>query len=130
MDRKSFGKEMPSKRSELATDGENFKKQMSRSLDGAERTHCDSSRDVRIDGIKGNPFTPSAQGLFRKDLQASEKPNVASDPNLHSDTTTPGENTITSEPYEKRLTDSGEMELSRQQDKKVPDATKRKTFNS
>ena len=109
-----------------------FKNEMNTELKHAERKTCNESYDIRDTGIKGNPFVSSAQGILSRELRASEKPQVMTDKDLHSDTTRPGDNDVTSMKgdYARSFSDSGEWLVEQQKGKKVPDAVKRKVMNS
>lgn len=109
--------------------GENFQKQMTRSLDGAERKTCNESYDIRDTGVKGDPFTPSGRKVVDRIIKSSEKPSVGHNADLHSDTTRPSENTVTGM-KKGGFTESAERNFSKQKDRKVPDAIKRKVLNS
>lgn len=109
--------------------GENFQKQMTRSLDGAERKTCNESMDIRDTGIKGDPFAPSGRKVVDRIIKSSEKPSVSQDANLHSDTTRPGDNTVTGM-KKGGFTESAEKGFAKQKDKRVLDATKRRVLNS
>ena len=108
-----------------------YLEQNKRNLDGAERKTCNETHDIRMDSVKQDDcFTPSGRKVVDAIIKSSEKPKVSSDSDLHSDTTMPGENEVTPEPWEKRMAPSAEEGHKRQMDKKVPMAVKRKVFNS
>lgn len=106
-----------------------FGVELERELKHAERKTCNETMDIRETGIKGDPFTPSGRKVVDRIIKSSEKPAVAQDANLHSDTTRPGDNTVTGM-KKGGFTGSAESNFSKQKDKKVPDAIKRKVFNS
>ena len=118
-------KETEGKKEGIA-DGQ-FHRQLDRELKGAERRSCNETYDVRDKVTSGDPFTPSAKKVLASDLRHSEKPSVGHDANLHADTTEPGINNVLAD-KKGGFTESAEKSLSRQKDKKVPDATKRKVF--
>lgn len=129
MSRKNFSHEMKDGEQAVEVDGVQYMKQLNRELKGAERRKCDEKYDIRDTGIKGNPFCPSGRKVVDRIIRSSEKPSVGRDPDLHSDTTEPGENTVTAM-KKGGITSSAQEQFRIQKDKKVPDATKMKVFNS
>lgn len=106
-----------------------FKEVMKRGFSGAERKTCNEKHDIRDKIVSGNPFTSSAQKVLDADLRHSEKPNVGQDEELHADTTDIAVNIVTGV-KKGGFTESAQNNLSRQKDKKVPDAIKRKVFQN
>jgi hypothetical protein len=132
MGRQDFQKEMRDGESATEFDGIQFKKEMDRELKGAERSSCNEKYDIRDTSVRGDPFCPSGRKVVDSIIRSSEKPSVGTNADLHSDTTEPGENMVTSNKgnYARKMSDSAEWLVGKQKDKKVPDAVKRKVFNS
>jgi hypothetical protein len=109
-----------------------FHSELARELKFAERKTCDEKHDIREDSVRGDPFCPSGRKVMDSIIRTSEKPAVATNSDLHSDTTRPGECDVTSNKgnYARKMADSAEWLVGKQKDKKVPDAIKRKTLNS
>lgn len=130
--REYFRDEMRDGEHSVELDGLQFKKEMNRELQFAERKTCDEKHDIRQDSVRGDPFCPSGRKVADRIIASSEKPKVSQNVDLHSDTTEPGENTVTpnSGNYARKMASSAEWLVGKQKDKKVPDATKKKVFNS
>lgn len=129
MSRENFKKEMKNGEDVIGTDGVQFQKELSRELKGAERRTCNEIYDIRETGVKGDPFTTSGRKVVDRIIKSSEKPSVGRDAQLHSDTTEPGLNEVMGM-KKGGFTPSAENNFSKQKDKKVPDAIKKKVFNS
>ncbi len=125
MSRAYFAKEMRDGENTIDHGGPQYQKELDRELKFAERKKCDEKSDIRDMGVKQDDcFTPSGRKVVDRIIRSSEKPKVSTDVNLHADTTEPGENTITSNSYEKKMSPSAEKVQDRLMGSASPTARK------